>query len=79
MADEKGGKRPIIIKKVLRNPDDRQGASWKPAPTHYLAAMIPFLLLAWLLAMASPQAKQAVVDYFQPRPQVSLSGGSGQK
>lgn len=75
MAEEKNTKRPIIIRKVL----NRQGVSWKPASTHYFAAMIPFLLLAWLLAMASPQAKQAVVDYFQPRSQVSLSGGGGQK
>jgi chemotaxis protein MotB len=79
MAEEKEEKRPIIIKKIRKVHGGRQGVNWKPAPIHYFAAMIPFFLLAWLLAMASPPAKQAVVDYFQGRPQVSVSGADAQQ
>lgn len=72
--DEKSEKRPIIIKKIRKMHGSR---GWKPAPTHFVAALIPFFLLAWLLATASPQARQAVADYFQP--QAALSGGGAQR
>ena len=74
MSDDKSEKRPIIIKKVRKLHDQYQDAGWRPAPAHYLAAVIPFFLLAWLLAMASPQARQAVVDYFHHPSQVPASG-----
>ena len=74
MADDKSEKRPIIIKKVRK-----VQVNWKPASTHYFAAMISFFLLAWLLAVASPQARKAVGDYFHAQPQTPLSGGEAQK
>lgn len=76
MSDDQSEKRPIIIKKVRKLHDQDQDAGWSPAPAHYLAAVIPFFLLAWLLALASPQARQAVVDYFHHQSQVPAPGDS---
>lgn len=76
MSEDQSEKRPIIIKKVRKLHGQYQDAGWRPAPAHHLAAAIPFLLLLWLLAMASPQARQAVVDYFHHQSQVPAPGDS---
>ena len=76
MAEEQGGKRPIIIKKIYQQHDGQMAGVRQPAGVHYLSGMMAFFILVWLLAAASPQARQGVVDYFHHRPGISISGGS---
>ena len=67
MAEDESKKRPIIIR--VQRPRGGPSVTWKPAPSYLAAAMIPLFLLAWLVATASPQAKQALVGYFKQLPQ----------
>lgn len=77
MSDNKGGQRPIVIKKVNKGHGGHHGGAWKLAYADYVTAMMAFFLLMWLLAMASPQTKQGLAEYFKDPSKVSLSGGSG--
>jgi chemotaxis protein MotB len=79
MTEDKEEKRPIVIRKIRKVPGSRRSAGWKPAPTHFAAALIPFFLLAWLLATAPPSARQAVVDYFRHHQQASGPGDESQR
>jgi len=62
---EERNQQPIIIKKVIKKHGGHHGGSWKVAYADFVTAMMAFFLLVWLIAMVSPDKKQAVSQYFK--------------
>ena len=56
---------PIIIKKKKKGHGEAHGGAWKVAYADFVTAMMAFFLVMWLLAMAAPEKKAAVSEYFK--------------
>ncbi len=56
---------PIIIKKVKKVVGGHHGGSWKIAYADFLAGMMTFFLLMWLISMMSPKQKASIAAYFK--------------
>ncbi|MCE5281812.1 MAG: OmpA family protein [Deltaproteobacteria bacterium] len=55
----------VIIKKVKKKSHEgAHGGSWKVAYADFVTAMMAFFLLLWLLAMAAPEQKASLSEYF---------------
>jgi chemotaxis protein MotB len=55
----------VIIKKVRKKGHaEAHGGSWKVAYADFVTAMMAFFLLLWLLAMAAPEQKASLSEYF---------------
>lgn len=61
MADKKP---LIVIKKITIEEAGGHGGAWKVAFADFMTALMAFFLVMWLIASASPQAKENVSDYF---------------
>lgn len=71
----KGGKQPIIIKKVKKAHHGHHGGAWKIAYADFVTAMMAFFLLMWLLGSTSRADLEGLSEYFQTPLQVALAGG----
>lgn len=58
-------KKIVIRRLVKRREEVRRSQSWKVAYADYVTAMMAFFLLLWLLNMASPEKRTALMEYFQ--------------
>ena len=67
---------PIIIKKKKKKHDAAHGGAWKVAYADFVTAMMAFFLVMWLLAMAAPQKRAAVAEYFREYSVFKESGKS---
>ncbi|MFN3921591.1 MAG: OmpA family protein [Caldimicrobium sp.] len=56
---------PIIIKKVKKVVGGHHGGSWKIAYADFLAGMMTFFLLLWLVSLMEPKTKAQVAAYFK--------------
>ncbi len=56
---------PIIIKRVKKVVAGHHGGSWKIAYADFLAGMMTFFLLMWLISMMEPKKKASVAAYFK--------------
>ena len=56
---------PIIIKKKKRKHEAAHGGAWKVAYADFITALMAFFLVMWLLAMAAPQKRAAMAEYFR--------------
>jgi len=56
---------PIIVKKVKKVVGGHHGGSWKIAYADFLAGMMTFFLLMWLISVMSPKQKAEVAAYFR--------------
>ncbi|WP_051754409.1 OmpA family protein [Thermodesulfobacterium commune] len=56
---------PIIIKKVKKIVGGHHGGSWKVAYADFLAGMMTFFLLMWLVSIMEPKQKAQVAAYFR--------------
>lgn len=56
---------PIIIKKVKKIVGGHHGGSWKIAYADFLAGMMTFFLLLWLVSLMEPKTKAQVAAYFK--------------
>ncbi|QER42350.1 hypothetical protein F1847_06180 [Thermodesulfobacterium sp. TA1] len=56
---------PIIIKKVKKIVGGHHGGSWKIAYADFLAGMMTFFLLMWLVSIMEPKQKAQVAAYFR--------------
>jgi len=56
---------PIIIKKVKKVAGGHHGGSWKIAYADFLAGMMTFFLLMWLVSIMEPKTKAQVAAYFK--------------
>lgn len=56
---------PIIIKKVKKIVGGHHGGSWKIAYADFLAGMMTFFLLLWLVTLMEPKTKAQVAAYFK--------------
>ncbi len=56
---------PIIIKKVKKVAGGHHGGSWKIAYADFLAGMMTFFLLMWLVTIMEPKQKAQVAAYFR--------------
>lgn len=56
---------PIIIKKVKKIIAGHHGGSWKVAYADFLAGMMTFFLLMWLITIMEPKQKAQVAAYFR--------------
>ncbi len=56
---------PIIIKKVKKVVAGHHGGSWKIAYADFLAGMMTFFLLMWLISIMSPKQKASIAAYFK--------------
>lgn len=77
MADKKGDKRPIIVKKVKKVAGGHHGGAWKVAYADFVTAMMAFFLLLWLLSTSSKATLEGVAQYFTPTTGVRDSKGIG--
>lgn len=73
--DEKGGKAPIIIKKINAGEHGHHGGAWKVAYADFVTAMMAFFLLLWLLNSVPSEKLKGVAQYFEPT--VGISGSKG--
>ncbi len=58
-------KKIVIRRLVKRREEPQRSQSWKVAYADYVTAMMAFFLLLWLLNMASPEKRTALMEYFQ--------------
>ncbi len=56
---------PIIIKRVKKIEAGHHGGSWKIAYADFLAGMMTFFLLMWLISIMSPKQKATIAAYFK--------------
>ncbi len=56
---------PIIIKKVKKATQGHHGGSWKIAYADFLAGMMTFFLLMWLVTIMEPKQKASIAAYFR--------------
>ncbi len=56
---------PIIIKRVKKIVGGHHGGSWKIAYADFLAGMMTFFLLMWLVSIMEPKTKAQVAAYFR--------------
>jgi len=56
---------PIIIKKVKKVVAGHHGGSWKVAYADFLAGMMTFFLLMWLITIMEPKQKAQIAAYFR--------------
>ncbi|PMP67007.1 MAG: chemotaxis protein [Thermodesulfobacterium geofontis] len=56
---------PIIIKKVKKIVAGHHGGSWKVAYADFLAGMMTFFLLMWLITIMEPKQKAQIAAYFK--------------
>lgn len=56
---------PIIIKKIKKISGGHHGGSWKIAYADFLAGMMTFFLLMWLVTLMEPKQKASVAAYFK--------------
>jgi len=56
---------PIIIKKTKKTTSGHHGGSWKIAYADFLAGMMTFFLLMWLISIMSPKQKASIAAYFK--------------
>ncbi|MCX7873265.1 MAG: OmpA family protein [Caldimicrobium sp.] len=56
---------PIIVKKVKKVTAGHHGGSWKIAYADFLAGMMTFFLLMWLVTLMEPKTKAQVAAYFR--------------
>lgn len=56
---------PIIVKKVKKVVAGHHGGSWKIAYADFLAGMMTFFLLLWLVTLMEPKTKAQVAAYFK--------------
>ncbi|MDH5823092.1 flagellar motor protein MotB [Luteimonas sp. RD2P54] len=55
----------IIVRRVRKVAGKHHGGSWKVAFADFAIAMMAFFLVMWLMAVASPQEKAAISEYFR--------------
>lgn len=77
--DDKGGKAPIIIKKIKKHGHGHHGGAWKVAYADFVTAMMAFFLLMWLLNATTQQQRMGIANYFNPVTvtKVNISGSGG--
>lgn len=56
---------PIIIKRPKKIVGGHHGGSWKIAYADFLAGMMTFFLLMWLVSIMEPKSKAQVAAYFR--------------
>lgn len=56
---------PIIVKRVKKITGGHHGGSWKIAYADFLAGMMTFFLLLWLVTLMEPKTKAQVAAYFK--------------
>lgn len=56
---------PIIIKKVKKVVSGHHGGSWKVAYADFLAGMMTFFLLMWLITIMEPKQRAQIAAYFR--------------
>ncbi|MCS7149833.1 MAG: OmpA family protein [Caldimicrobium sp.] len=56
---------PIIVKRVKKITGGHHGGSWKIAYADFLAGMMTFFLLLWLVSLMEPKTKAQVAAYFK--------------
>jgi chemotaxis protein MotB len=56
---------PIIFKKVKKIVAGHHGGSWKVAYADFLAGMMTFFLLMWLITIMEPKQKAQIAAYFK--------------
>lgn len=54
----------IIVKKIKKGGHGHHGGAWKVAFADFAVAMMAFFLLLWLIASATPKAKESISEYF---------------
>ena len=65
---------PIIVKRVSRKVGGAHGGSWKIAFADFAIAMMAFLLVMWLVTVATPEQLKMVSAYFKDP--INFDGGS---
>ncbi len=56
---------PIIVKRIKKVAGGHHGGSWKIAYADFLAGMMTFFLLLWLVTLMEPKTKAQVAAYFK--------------
>ena len=69
--------RPIVIKRIKKVAGAHHGGAWKIAYADFVAAMMAFFLLMWLLGSTASGDLQGIADYFQNPLKIASQGGSG--
>lgn len=67
MATGKGGKSPIIIRKVKKvKRSAHHGGAWKVAYADFVTALMAFFMLLWIIANQDKAQLKGLADYFSP-------------
>jgi len=75
MAGDSKKLQPIIIKRVKKGRHAAHGGAWKIAYAGYVAAMMAFFLLMWLLGSTTEGDRKGIADYFASPMKVALLNG----
>ncbi|HIF09447.1 MAG TPA: hypothetical protein EYQ81_06105 [Sneathiellales bacterium] len=79
MAEENGAQlQPTVIKKIKKGGGAHgHSNAWKVAYADFVAAMMAFFMLLWLLNVTTEEQKSGVADYFAPTTASTSKRGSG--
>lgn len=76
-AEEGGGAKPVIIKRVKKGAHGHHGGAWKVAYADFVTAMMAFFLLLWLLNSVTEEQLQGISNYFAPTTVSQSPSGAG--
>jgi len=73
-----GNNNAIVIKRIKKGGHGgNHGGAWKVAYADFVAAMIAFFLLMWLINTTTREQKRGIADYFAPQSIAQTTSGSG--
>ncbi len=73
-----GNNNAIVIKRIKKGGHGgNHGGAWKVAYADFVAAMMAFFLLMWLINTTTREQKRGIADYFAPQSIAQTTAGSG--
>lgn len=69
-------KQPIVVKKIKKGGHGHHGGAWKVAYADFVAAMMAFFLLLWLLSSTDQVKREGISEHFKNPTGIQGPGGA---